>query len=127
VSSSFDRLPARPSLTITNTPSRYSLLSNVSLCALKVTPKPQPRAAISAASRALTIAHVTPAERTKALYRRALAHALVNDDDEAEADLKEALKLSPEDKAVILELQRLAKKKKDKEMKQRQAFSKMFA
>ena len=97
------------------------------MCALKVTPKPQPRAAISAASRALTIAHLNPAERTKALYRRGLAHALLNEDDEAEADLKEALKVSPEDKAVTLELQRLTKKKKDKEMKQRQAFSKMFA
>ena len=41
--------------------------------------------------------------------------------------MKEALKVSPEDKAVTLELQRLTKKKKDKEMKQRQAFSKMFA
>lgn len=106
---------------------RYSLLSNVSLCALKTTPKAEPRVAITACSRALNIAHLTPAERTKALYRRGLANAMINDDEAAEADFKAALQVSPEDKAVQIELQKLAKARKDKEMKQRAAYSKMFA
>jgi len=50
------------------------------------------------------------AERTKAFYRRALGELMVKEDDEAERDLKEAHRLSPNDGAIKKELETAKKK-----------------
>lgn len=64
---------------------------------------------------------------TKALYRRAQAYIQMKDYEEANDDLKAALKISPDDRAVQKELQNVkqlvaAKKKRDKEV-----YSKLFS
>lgn len=64
---------------------------------------------------------------TKALYRRAQAYIQMKDYEEANDDLKAALKISPDDRAVQKELHNVkqlvaAKKKRDKEV-----YSKLFS
>jgi len=64
---------------------------------------------------------------TKALYRRAQAYIQMKDYEEANGDLKAALKISPDDRAVQKELHNVkqlvaAKKKRDKEV-----YSKLFS
>jgi len=64
---------------------------------------------------------------TKALYRRAQAYIQMKDFEEANDDLKAALKISPSDKAVQKEMNNVknlvaAKKKRDKEV-----YSKLFS
>lgn len=109
---------------------RYSLLSNASLAALKITP-PNARAAISNTSRILNMKpgthSLTDADRSKALYRRGLAQVIVKDDDAAEKDFQLALKLSPGDAGIKAELTKVAKRREDLVKKQKAAFSKMFA
>lgn len=63
----------------------------------------------------------------KALYRRALAHIILKDDDEAEKDLIEASALVPADQAISGELSKLRLRRKEKRDKEKKAFKKMFA
>ena len=63
----------------------------------------------------------------KALYRRALAHAILKEDDEAEADLVAASQLVPDDQAITGELSKVRQRKKEKREKEKKAFKKMFA
>lgn len=51
---------------------------------------------------------------------------MIKDDEEAEDDFTQALKLVPGDKAVELELAKLQKRKDDRKKRERAAFSKMF-
>jgi peptidyl-prolyl isomerase D len=63
----------------------------------------------------------------KALYRRALASAVLKEEVNAEKDLVEASSLVPDDKAIAGELAGLRQRKKEKREKERKAFKKMFA
>jgi len=67
------------------------------------------------------------ADMAKALYRRALAHVILKDDDAAEADLVIASQLVPEDQAIASERAKVTKRKKEKKEKEKKAFKKMFA
>jgi len=63
----------------------------------------------------------------KALYRSGLAHVALNEDDEAEDTLRQALALAPEDKAIGNELERILARKKAKIAKEKAAYKKMFS
>jgi len=63
----------------------------------------------------------------KALYRRALAHGILKEEEEAERDLVEASQLVPDDLAVAGELAKVRQRKKEKREKEKKTFKKMFA
>ncbi|CAE6426306.1 unnamed protein product [Rhizoctonia solani] len=65
--------------------------------------------------------------QSKAYYRRALAHSLHHEEDEAEVDLHEALKIVPGDEAIKAELAKVQQKKKEKREKEKKAFKGLFS
>ncbi|WVQ81136.1 peptidyl-prolyl cis-trans isomerase D [Cryptococcus sp. DSM 104549] len=104
---------------------RFPLLTNAALSALKITP-PAASNAISLTTRALAIPDLTPAEKGKALYRRALALIQKKDDEGAEKDLKAALECVPGDAGVLKAQREVEARRKERKEKERKAFSKMF-
>ncbi|CAE6507000.1 unnamed protein product [Rhizoctonia solani] len=66
-------------------------------------------------------------DKCKAYYRRALAHSLHHEEDEAEADLHEALKIVPGDDAITKELAKVQQKKREKREKEKKAFKGLFS
>jgi peptidyl-prolyl isomerase D len=66
-------------------------------------------------------------DRGKALYRRALSRALMNDEEAAEKDLLEAARVVPGDEAVEKELEKVRAKKKEKRDKEKQAYKGLFS
>ncbi|KAF9077749.1 40 kDa cyclophilin [Rhodocollybia butyracea] len=105
------------------------LLLNSALAAVRAQPSSSSNAeiAVKSATRALTALELNNADKAKALYRRALAHALLKGDDAAEQDLIEASKLVPEDQAIAGELTRVKNRKKEKRDKEKKAYKKMFS
>lgn len=69
---------------------------------------------------------LTEADKAKALYRRAMAHVTLKDEQEAIKDLEEALKLQPEDAAVKKELAAAKQRVEERKKKARAAYAKMF-
>lgn len=69
---------------------------------------------------------MTPAEKGKALYRRALGRIQTKDDDEAEKDLKLALESVPGDAGVLKALKDVEMRRKARLDKERKAYGKMF-
>ena len=63
----------------------------------------------------------------KALYRRALAHVYMKNEEEAEKDLVEASNLVPEDTAIATELTKIRQQRKEKRDKEKKAYKKMFS
>ncbi|KIM41336.1 hypothetical protein M413DRAFT_445361 [Hebeloma cylindrosporum] len=63
----------------------------------------------------------------KALYRRALAHVQLKDEEKAEQDLVEASQLVPDDAAIQSELSKIRHQRKEKRDKEKKQFKKMFA
>jgi len=112
----------------------FSLLLNSALTALKLD-KPDNRLCISQCTRALGMdgedgkgkIKLSHEERGKALYRRALGHAGVREDEEAETDLKEAVGLVPGNAEIKKELEKTKKKLADRKLKERAAYGKMFS
>jgi len=105
------------------------VLLNSSLAALKVQPQTSINAqiAVDNSSRALNCLTLNNADKAKALYRRALAHVILKDEDSAEADLITASQLVPDDQAIAGELAKVKQRKKEKRDKEKKAFKKMFA
>lgn len=103
---------------------RAPLYLNVALAAVKTK---QPERAVRAATSALNLPDLTTADKAKALYRRSLARTALKESDDAEADLVEATKLVPDDKAIANELVRIRAEKKEKRDKEKKAYKKMFA
>ncbi|KAL0579196.1 peptidyl-prolyl cis-trans isomerase cpr6 [Marasmius crinis-equi] len=103
-----------------------AVLLNCALAGIRTQP-PNSETTIKFASRALRMEQLSNADKAKALYRRALAHQLRKDDDEAEKDLTEASKLVPEDQAIAGELAKVKQRKKERRDKEKKAFSKMFS
>ena len=67
------------------------------------------------------------ADLAKAFYRRALGYVAQKDDERAEADLKKAEELAPNDAGVRKEKAALQKRREAKVRAQRAAYSKMFS
>ncbi|KAJ7672402.1 peptidyl-prolyl cis-trans isomerase [Mycena polygramma] len=105
------------------------LLLNSALVAVRLQPPSAANAAIAVkcASRALSTLKLSPADKAKALYRRALAHAILKDEESAEKDLVDATSIVPDDTAIAAELATIRKRKKEKRDKEKKAFSKMFS
>ena len=62
----------------------------------------------------------------KALFKRGQAYNICRDEDSALADLEKALKLQPNEKSVIKELQDIKSKIKARKDKEKKAYAKMF-
>ncbi|CAI4212232.1 unnamed protein product [Parascedosporium putredinis] len=106
---------------------RFTLNNNTAFVHLKLASWSD---VVSSASSALAMKDpygvVTAADRTKALYRRGVAHLNLRDDDSALEDLSEAYKLSPKDAGVIKEYTALKKKHDEKNKKLSAAYKKFF-
>ncbi len=120
---------------------KSALLLNGALAGAKV----RPRTGITLASRALDMvppisdgdkgtvflcvvcAMYTKGLAAKALYRRALSHAALKNDEEAEEDLVAANALVPSDAAISGELAKTRARMKEKKEKAKKAFKKMFS
>ncbi|KAG6909316.1 Peptidyl-prolyl cis-trans isomerase cyp40 [Tephrocybe rancida] len=105
------------------------LLLNSALAAIRSQPASSQNAeiAIKNTTRALDRLQLNTADQAKALYRRALAKAILKQDEEAEKDLQEASKLVPEDAAISGELSKVRQRKKEKRDKEKKAYKKLFA
>ncbi|KEP46353.1 peptidyl-prolyl cis-trans isomerase, cyclophilin-type protein [Rhizoctonia solani 123E] len=101
------------------------LLLNSALAAIKTN---KPSTALAATTRALGLKpEIGASDKGKAYYRRALAHSLHHEEDDAEADLHEALKIVPGDEAIKAELAKVQQKKKEKREKEKKAFKGLFS
>ncbi|KAJ7243595.1 peptidyl-prolyl cis-trans isomerase [Mycena haematopus] len=106
------------------------LLLNSALVAVRIQPPSTANAAVGVkcASRALTTLTLSPADKAKALYRRALARSILKEDEEViEKDLQDALAIVPDDAAIAGELARIRKRNKERREKEKKQFKKMFA
>jgi peptidyl-prolyl isomerase D len=105
------------------------LLLNMALAGLKVTPSTTRNAedALNSTTRVLQLDEVSATDKAKALYRRALANSHLQEDDEAEKDLVDALAVAPGDEAVLRELENVRQKKKGKREKQKKAYKGLFS
>ncbi|KAK6607970.1 cyclophilin type peptidyl-prolyl cis-trans isomerase/CLD, partial [Botrytis cinerea] len=79
------------------------------------------------ASAALAVSGTTDTDKAKALYRRAIAHVGLKNEEEALKDLEEANKLVPGDAAVVKELSTVKKNALERAKKEKAAYSKFFA
>jgi len=102
------------------------LLLNSALAALRSQP-PDAQTAVKNATRALERLELSNADKAKALYRRASAHVILKQEDEAEDDLVVAGQLAPEDMAISSKLKEVKDEKKKKREKEKKAFKKMFS
>ncbi|KAF9484054.1 peptidyl-prolyl cis-trans isomerase [Pholiota conissans] len=105
------------------------LLLNSALAAIRTQPQTTANAmiAITSATRALNSLTLSNADKAKALYRRALAHTYLKEEEKAEQDLVEASQLVPEDAAIAAELSKIRQQRKEKRDKEKKQFKKMFA
>ena len=106
---------------------RFTLHSNSSLLANKVS---NFRDAQTWASHALQVADAAKAkdaDKAKAHYRRALAYVGLREEDEALKDLQQALKLAPGDAGITNEIAKVKKAVKDREAKDKAAARKFFS
>ena len=81
---------------------------------------------MSLATRALSLGSLTPPEKGKALYRRALGKIQLKDDEEAEKDLKQALTEVPGDPGIMKALKDCEAKQMARRDKERKVYGKMF-
>lgn len=71
--------------------------------------------------------HILMLLLAKALYRRALGHSGMKDDDAAQADLIQASQLVKGDAAILAELEKVKQRKKTQREKEKKAFKGLFA
>ena len=82
--------------------------------------------AIKSATSAVGIAGVPDEQKGKAYFRRGLARAGRKNEDEAIADLEEAIKLVPNDPQIKKELDAIKKKAAERAKKEKAAYAKFF-
>ncbi|KAH9848131.1 peptidyl-prolyl cis-trans isomerase Cpr7 [Lenzites betulinus] len=103
------------------------LLLNSALAALRAGGAANARLALRVTDRALASLDLNNADKAKALYREALAHTVLKEDDEAEEALVKAHALVKEDKAISAELEKVRGRLRGKREKEKAQFKKMFA
>lgn len=96
---------------------------NAALVATKLN---QGRDAIKAATNALEVEEIDDKSKAKALYRKGLGHLLTKDEASAEKSFEEALKIQPNDGAILKGLQEVKATVKARKEKQKKAMSKFF-
>lgn len=67
------------------------------------------------------------AKIAKALYRRAMAHGIMNNEDNQEADLVEANRLVPQDALISGELAKSKQRREAYREKEKKAYKKFFS
>ncbi|KAF2271776.1 uncharacterized protein EI97DRAFT_437557 [Westerdykella ornata] len=82
--------------------------------------------AVESASKALEVSGLGDKERAKALFRRGQAYAARKNDEDALADLEEAVKLVPGDAAVVKELEAVKRRVKERREKEKKVYAKAF-
>ncbi|KAI1000062.1 peptidyl-prolyl cis-trans isomerase [Podosphaera aphanis] len=102
---------------------RFVLNSNAALLANKLKEYPE---GLRFASAALEVTGTSDIEKSKALFRRAIAKIGLKEHEGAVDDLTEADKLSPGDAAIIKELTALKKAIAEQIKKEKAAYSKFF-
>ncbi|KAK3686948.1 peptidyl-prolyl cis-trans isomerase cpr6 [Vermiconidia calcicola] len=102
---------------------KIALHNNSSLLQYKLK---QYKDSASSADKALAIEGVTDAEKGKALYRKGLAAKEMKNEEDATANLEEALKLVPNDAGVKNALAEVKKAAADRKAKEKKAYSKAF-
>lgn len=111
---------------------RTPLQLNAALCALKTVP-PIPDQAEALTTQVIErgarggLGAPKEADLAKAHFRRALALSAMKRDDEAKADLSQALTYAPNDAGIAKEAAALEKRRQARLAKQRAAYSKMFS
>ncbi|KAI9459234.1 peptidyl-prolyl cis-trans isomerase Cpr7 [Lactarius psammicola] len=106
---------------------RVPLLLNSALAAFKAPGGTTgARTALEATKNALALPKLNDSDRAKALYRQGLAQVTLNEDEEAERVLVEALSIAKDDKAISGELERLRQRKKAAREKEKAAYKRMF-
>ncbi|KAL1948330.1 hypothetical protein VTO73DRAFT_12405 [Trametes versicolor] len=103
------------------------LLLNSALAAIRAGGAPNARLALRVTDRAIATLALNDADKAKALYREALAHVVLKEDDEAEEALVKAHALVKEDQAIIGELEKVRGRLRGKRDKEKAQFKKMFA
>ncbi|KAF2673392.1 peptidyl-prolyl cis-trans isomerase 1 [Microthyrium microscopicum] len=103
---------------------KFTLYNNSALMQIKTNDY---NGAIKNASAALNVTGASPEQKGKAYYRRALARGAKKSDDEALADLDEALKLVPNDAGVKTEHASVKKRLAEFKKKEKAAYSKFFS
>ncbi|KAF9580405.1 Peptidyl-prolyl cis-trans isomerase D [Lunasporangiospora selenospora] len=98
---------------------------NSGFCALKLD---RPQTAIKDMTTVLDMdsQYPSPADKTKAYFRRGSAHLKLNDLESAKTDLEQAKKLSPSDAGVQRELDAVNAKLTARKNKEKKAYAKMF-
>ncbi|KAI0649772.1 cyclophilin-like domain-containing protein [Trametes meyenii] len=103
------------------------LLLNSALAALRAGGSANARLALRVTDRAVASLELNNADKAKALYREALAHVALNEDEEAEEALLKANALVKEDKAIVGELEKVRGRLRGKREKEKKQFKKLFA
>lgn len=103
---------------------KISLHSNSALLQLKLKEYAD---AEKSASNALAVKDIKDADKGKVYYRRALARKELKNEDEAVADLEEAVKYAPNDAGVKNELAATKKRQADRLKKEKAAYGKFFS
>ncbi|CAK7226033.1 cytochrome P450 monooxygenase 41 [Sporothrix eucalyptigena] len=102
---------------------RISVNSNAALMHLKLGAWQDARVA---ATNALEVAGISPADKAKALFRRGQALIKQKDEEDAQTDLAEAHKLAPNDANVLRELNQVKAALKARREKERKTYQKFF-
>lgn len=103
---------------------QLSCYLNVSLVALKLQ---NGKKAVEAATKALAVENIDDKSKSKALYRKGMGYLLAKDEDSARASLEEALKILPNDSAIIAGLKEVKARLKARLDKQKKAMAKFFS
>ncbi|KAI0634595.1 peptidyl-prolyl cis-trans isomerase Cpr7 [Trametes polyzona] len=103
------------------------LLLNSALAAIRAGGSANARLALRVTDRAIASLELNDADKAKALYREALAHVALKEDEEAEEALVKAHALVKDDKAIIGELEKVRGRLRGKREKEKAQFKKLFA
>ncbi|CDO76132.1 hypothetical protein BN946_scf184332.g2 [Trametes cinnabarina] len=103
------------------------LLLNSALAAIRAGGSSNARLALRVTDRAIASLELNDADKAKALYREALAHVVLKEDEEAEEALLKAHNLVKDDKAIIAELEKVRGRLREKREKEKKQFKKLFA
>ncbi|KAL7284773.1 peptidyl-prolyl cis-trans isomerase Cpr7 [Trametes coccinea BRFM310] len=103
------------------------LLLNSALASIRAGGSSNARLALRVTDRAIASLELNDADKAKALYREALAHVILKEDEEAEEALLKAHNLVKDDKAILAELEKVRGRLREKREKEKKQFKKLFA
>ncbi|KAI8988999.1 peptidyl-prolyl cis-trans isomerase Cpr7 [Trametes punicea] len=103
------------------------LLLNSALAAIRAGGSANARLALRVTDRAIASLELNDADKAKALYREALAHVMLKEDEEAEEALAKAHNLVKDDKAIIAELEKVRSRLREKREREKKQYKKLFA